>query len=68
MSGASGLAAIPGDIYTRVLADNPFGWDAAGRFDPLITIGVLICNKLIEILRLGSDEMSGIYLYIYIIV
>ncbi|XP_063958678.1 uncharacterized protein LOC129265752 isoform X2 [Lytechinus pictus] len=27
LSGASGLAAIPGDIYTKVLADNPFGWD-----------------------------------------
>lgn len=27
VSGASGLASIPGDIYTRVLTDNPFGWD-----------------------------------------
>eukprot|EP00057_Strongylocentrotus_purpuratus_P004993 XP_003729938.1 PREDICTED: WD repeat-containing and planar cell polarity effector protein fritz homolog [Strongylocentrotus purpuratus] len=29
LSGASGLAAIPGDIYTRVLTDNPFGWDTS---------------------------------------
>ncbi|XP_072165965.1 WD repeat-containing and planar cell polarity effector protein fritz homolog [Diadema setosum] len=27
VSGATGIAAIPGDIYTKVLTDNPFGWD-----------------------------------------
>ncbi|XP_038044090.1 WD repeat-containing and planar cell polarity effector protein fritz homolog [Patiria miniata] len=27
LDASEGLASIPGDVYTQVLTDNPFGWD-----------------------------------------
>ena len=33
LDDSRGLAGIPGDVYTQVLSDNPFGWDQPGKID-----------------------------------